>query len=641
MVKKLIWLALLLLPLPALPQAIGGSINSPSGSTLGAGSVLNPSQPIVTTAFVAPATMSNYNLTSLTGGQADPFSGTAGAKMVPNTSSGNHGVQATSLSYTGLYLQTAIWFPASGSANTYGVDLGLNAGTGAGDNFFYWNSGNCGLGSTGGGAQSFTYPINWNGVAACFVGIINNVVGLSTAYWQVASSGSSPTTPFAGDGSSGIVIVYPGNSEMTQTSITNYFAVDCVNSSANQTGMSNWLPTGPVQTLSSSYMNVVAVPTSTGASYCQVYRSGGSTQGALEVSGSSTHVTPGTAVQDNALTADGTSPPLTNHTATGILNVSNPLISGESIYPGYIQQADTRTQGLCTIKTVTLAASGTQTLCSVPTGTPGTMDYFHFTIQVASDYVNAILNSTLNLTLDGGTTQTSTLGVFCGLIDFPKAYRGNDTLNIGNDEVASTYHVNCNHWIQWNFQKSATLTITNGSSSAASTIYADTHYRVGYARNPPQRTHYHLYETASSTVTAGSTINLLDAAITGGGEIDFFTIYISSGASYTYMENPVQIFCDGAPCEGANGFEDQFGSSFYFGEGDSTPVALNLYSDKWGASVGSALQTGSADDVMAYKFFSSSPGDNLLFNNAANAFWTNSTGASVTVRAVFGVWGAN
>jgi hypothetical protein len=401
--------------------------------------------------------------------------------------------------------------------------------------------------------------------------------------------------------------------------------------------------------LSNIDYNTVVTPPVAGASYCKIFRGGYASYGALSVGGN-TKIACGSTVVDTGLTSDSSTAPSVSTAGTATIPLPNNTgatnTQNVAAYDGRQQFYQTiKGDSYGTYPGVSIPAGGTIQLFSDGPGSFGTISYIHITVGVAANDIPAVQNSYLSFIGCGNpTTQIAYLGTHFLTWDAPSnSWAQNDQESIQN--LASTYgNFTSNRREDINYTNGCTITWTNASSSNALTPFSDIGYKSGFSADPPQRARHWIYNgsvpTSPLSVAAAATANLLPLVNSGGpGELEGMTMaaYNSTSGNNINEGSPI-VSADGNTSAIANGQEDFFGGGWNCT--NSVP-----HTNKWGCAT-SALQSkiggsGSPNDFLGYRFFTTSPGDNLLWNNSLQVTLPNFSTLSVNYLTEVDYWTSN
>lgn len=294
---------------------------------------------------------------------------------------------------------------------------------------------------------------------------------------------------------------------------------------------------------------------------------------------------------------------------------------------------DNRLARCATVEGGGMSASSTITLCNI-TGGPGNVNFLQLAINGASPDVNSIFNSTLNFTVDGTNLGSIPIGLFFMTYGNQGSNTSNTSLMTDNFAVTfldGSQSLGAQRRIYIPFNSSCVITLTNGSSSTACSIFSQIQYRLGviptsaYGYSSRKKViHFAMNNYVSLASTA--TLDILPT-VTAAGQIDSVQMFISGIGIPTWLEGNPSIVSDGVTFA-YGGTEDFFGSQYY-SEGNTRP-----YSDSWGFSyfnqnTGVATTpTVGGDGTGMFRFFDKDP---QIFNTSTTMTWPNTSLSSVRV----------
>jgi hypothetical protein len=286
--------------------------------------------------------------------------------------------------------------------------------------------------------------------------------------------------------------------------------------------------------------------------------------------------------------------------------------------------------------TVCVPVANTSTLLSA-TGA-GNVERIQIAMGGGTDLSNQ--QSILNITVDGGATQSVPLGMFM-------LWDGYNTANGGlatGDLFVTRYlgittgsgYGQANGWsmtagyrriyIKYNTSISITLTTPSGFIGQ---VYTQVEYYPGVApagRYPATRNVFHitLNDWASSTVAPSALLTILPT-VSGPGELE--SIYFVSSAPGAvepcWLESGPSLTIDGTPFQ-YGGTEDFFGNQFY---GDQ----FRGRTDEYG--IARYFSSGVPDNTTywsGYRYFKETP---LIFHSTLGMTWQNQPSGSGSIAA--------
>jgi hypothetical protein len=597
---------------------------------------------------------------SLTTGQPDELGTSTATLFTTDTSNTAHNI-AYDLPYNAVSSSTATAFSVWVKPNGYNfLDFRIHVVSGLSNGFTdnYINASTCAVTVTGSG-----YTVTATAGTGAASGWCNvQMTGSLGANYVIdevmlATTANSGTLPYTANGTSGMYISHPSFSYSSTVPAfqltTGPHRYSCVayNSSGASSGASPWInSTSPL--LGISDVNTVTCPTVTGASYCEYYRTGGLTQGALIYSGS-VQIPCGTAVTDNFLVADGTTAPVGNATGATGGNLS-----------AYAYAPDTRkTQTYVDEYTYMFQYTQRKRLLTIEPGAQGTITSIHLSKNAIEQQ-----NDTLIISCgepSGTVTNTLNVGTFLLSQGKPTGFSGN-RISIGyggnNNGVSNGGYFSATRETEIPFTNGCAVDLLN-TSSGNDTAWATINYKIGSYYSSPLRHIWRSYNVQTLTALSSLAVaNIYPAtSYTGGGEMESVAVYYNiPSSSYSTLEaNPV-IYLD-ADLFTDNGTEDFFGTGFY-GANNGTP---GQQSDKWGYWTGSCSTTNTPYyctntsgantgglwaainnyDWFGYRFFGNNPAESATFNSSvqvtiANGQAGESTPAAINYYSLVTLWTA-
>lgn len=300
-------------------------------------------------------------------------------------------------------------------------------------------------------------------------------------------------------------------------------------------------------------------------------------------------------------------------------------------------------------KSGSLPAGGSYRIFSA-TGA-GTITQIHVTLGCTSsctDIPNLVQNSMIDFQCDGNFIAVP-FGMFFPSMDAPKVY---NTEYISVPVMGATFTGNVDDamvfnrrtWI--NYYSGCNITLVNASSSATAAVFVDTAYRSGTPVTPvgasTSRAYWNAFANSLPAVPPNSSgsfntpqVYLLPTStFTGGGEVESITYFVVA-ANQSYLESGPVTWTDGVIATQSGGGEDWPGCGFYCNLG-----ANEITLSKAGFIGGSFLQdpAGAADTLM-WRFFNTTPGDNVPFVNtlavsSANGYSGVATSPSIAMQGL-------
>ena len=288
---------------------------------------------------------------------------------------------------------------------------------------------------------------------------------------------------------------------------------------------------------------------------------------------------------------------------------------------------DTRPSIIATTgKTGVLLAGSTTQVFNVASGNAGTITFLHLTMGnvVGGDLPNIIQNSQIEISCDGRMVAVP-LGLFLMSQDYPQAFStGQISVPLSNSSFYDSFSFN--RRVNINYYNGCTIALANASPLGDISIYFDTSYRPGTPVGPPSTGYWNAYPTYFPSLAANTgaynaqQVALLPAITSsGGGQLESIAQWVNSSVNFTTIEATPTVTADSILAATANGGEDFFGCGFYCGDGTNA-----FHTDKWGilwavqgltsTTAGLANPLGTYDSL-GYRFFTSTPQDNLIFNS--------------------------
>lgn len=269
-----------------------------------------------------------------------------------------------------------------------------------------------------------------------------------------------------------------------------------------------------------------------------------------------------------------------------------------------------------------------------------------------TDLPNLVQNSQIEFQCDGNFISVP-FGMFFMAMDAPKVY---NTEYISVPVMGATFTGNVDDamvfnrrtWI--NFYSGCTITLVNASATTGAAVFVDTAYRQGVPVAPSSaatsRSYWNAYANYLPAVPPNSSgsfntpqVYLLPtSAFSGGGEVESITYFVVA-PNQSYLESGPVTWTDGVIATQSGGGEDWPGCGFYCNLG-----ANEIVLSKAGFIGGSFLQdpAGAADTLM-WRFFNTTPGDNVPFANtlavsSANGYSGVATSPSIAMNGLVSWW---
>jgi hypothetical protein len=531
-------------------------------------------------------------MATATDGQSDETGGSTASLFIPNTTNVTHQIA---------------WSPNSQAGSSDQATVTSVYAKPDGDNYAYIQ---LFIKNTG----PFHYLGGWFNISSCTTvsndsGITVTATAASNGYCliqigytlpakyaisrvQIGVAPTSSTGTFVGDGTSGGYLSHP---QLTFTSTLqsyqpetgkHHYCVAAYDSSGTTGGCSPWV-VAPMET------NTIVMPFVTSSSYCKVFRTGGFTQGALTVSGS-THVACGGTVTDNLLGADGTTAPVP---ALGTI--------------------DTRPLNYQITESIHVAPYQFLRLFTADAGLSGTVTSIHVTFQTP-DPDNFLIVVRCNGS--GAPAETVDLGTFMMAEDIPTNPVMLKNFGIGATGIGGAW--SSTRSVEIPFSSGCQIDLDNNTAATFTDVFADIAYRPGPRIVNPLRTKWHANLTTLTSVSPYTVVNLLPTVTsTGGGELESVTLFTDPPTSdLGYIEGDPFVYVDGAVGVTSNGTEDFFGSGYAYNF-----QTASVQSDHWGDWLGAALSSKkNTSDILQYRFFGGvDPAFAVPFTSSLQVTWEN------------------